>query len=295
MDKKRFIRILLFSGITLLTLILLAAGVDKILYTPEIVPVNSNATVTPISYIPAITFIGNDVIIYLLFIFLLLAFLALLLTREGRKRAGLAVILFLLLLGALYLTGPRRESQPTIPEATSPTTGQIQLEITPPVLPLSESVPDAPETPRWAVTLSGLGLALLIAVGVALFIRYLTNKEITTPLTQAMSEEATNTIDALDAGEDFEDAIMQCYAKMSRIISRDRGLVREAAMTPREFERSLIQLGFPNVPVHDLTDLFEEVRYGHFAASVTAIQIAKNSLNAIVAFCQHRLAGSPNE
>jgi hypothetical protein len=198
------------------------------------------------------------------------------------------------MLAALYLTRTRIEE--SINQSADPTQAivQSQVEIVPTTLPLIQSENIEPEPPSWAVTLAGIGLAVLLTAGVALFIRYLTHKQVEPPTIQAISEEASNTLEALEAGEDFEDVILACYAKMSRIISQDRGLMRESAMTPREFESSLAKLGFPNDPVHDLTHLFEQVRYGHIPPSVDGIQIAIESLNAIIAFCQPQTLGLVN-
>ena len=41
-----------------------------------------------------------------------------------------------------------------------------------------------------------------------------------------------------------------------------RGIRRQEAVTPSEFEKQLEDAGLPREPVADLTRLFEEVRYG---------------------------------
>ncbi|OGF54139.1 MAG: hypothetical protein A2Z21_07130 [Candidatus Fraserbacteria bacterium RBG_16_55_9] len=55
---------------------------------------------------------------------------------------------------------------------------------------------------------------------------------------------------------------MRCYHEMSRILSEHRGIRRKRAMTPREFERHLEQVGLRSEHIRKLTRLFEEVRYG---------------------------------
>lgn len=295
MDKQRLAKTFLLTGIALVALILLAAGLDKILYIPVIIPADSQATAEPFGNIRTSAFQGNQAIFYLLFILLLLAFLSLFLTSEGRKRLGLVVIIIILMLAAVYLTRSRKEESAVLSADPALATAQNQVEIAPTELPLIQSDNIEPEPPSWIVTLAGIGLAVLLTVGLALFIRFLTHKQIETPSIKAISDEASNTLEALEAGENFEDVIMACYAKMSRIITRDRGLMREAAMTPREFESSLVKLGFPNEPVHNLTHLFEQVRYGHISPSFDGIQTAINSLNAIIAFCQPQILGLVNE
>jgi hypothetical protein len=49
---------------------------------------------------------------------------------------------------------------------------------------------------------------------------------------------------------------------MVEILNRQRGITRKEGMTPREFERRLVELGLPPEPVTKLTRLFETVRYG---------------------------------
>jgi Domain of unknown function (DUF4129) len=295
MDKQRLVKTFLLSGFTLLALILLAAGLDKILYSPVIIPTDSQTTIESFGNIKTISFQGNQAVFYLLFILLLLAFLSLFLTSEGRKRLGLVVIILILMLAAVYLTGTRKEKPIIVSEDLALATPQNQIEIVPTNLPLIQADNIEPEPPGWAVTLAGIGLAVLFTVGAALFIRYLTHKQAEAPTMQAIAEEAANTLEAIEAGEDFEDVILACYAKMTQIVSRDRGYIREAAKTPREFESSLTKLGFPNEPVHNLTHLFEQVRYGHIPTSAEGIQIAINSLNAIITFCQPPALGLANE
>ena len=57
-------------------------------------------------------------------------------------------------------------------------------------------------------------------------------------------------------------------------------------MTPHEFERILQERGLPRGPVHDLTQLFEQVRYGGYNPGRQEERVAVSSLSAIVTACQ---------
>ena len=84
----------------------------------------------------------------------------------------------------------------------------------------------------------------------------------------------------------FNDAIINCYVEMSRTLQEDRGIRREQATTSYEFEEELVALGFPEMPVRRLRQLFEQVRYGHQQASNSEMQAAVDSLKQIIAFCK---------
>ena len=75
---------------------------------------------------------------------------------------------------------------------------------------------------------------------------------------------------------------MRCYYDMVRVLNEERGITRPRAMTPREFEERLRELGIPDEPVRRLTRLFEEVRYGAKTPGESEEEQAIFCLNAIV-------------
>lgn len=79
---------------------------------------------------------------------------------------------------------------------------------------------------------------------------------------ERIGQEAAAALDELRSGADFRNVILRCYADMCRVIDEHQGLHRQEAMTPREFEASLLAAGLPSGPVERLTRLFETVRYG---------------------------------
>ena len=89
----------------------------------------------------------------------------------------------------------------------------------------------------------------------------------------------------LASGRDSNDAIIQCYDRMSNVVGAKRGLRRENAMTPAEFASRLERAGLPLEPVTRLTRLFESVRYGGRVSGVPEIDEAVACLTSILKYC----------
>ena len=113
--------------------------------------------------------------------------------------------------------------------------------------------------PDWLVLAITAGLIMLLMATAWLVWRR--NRVSSGPLPQ-VTRQAQQAIVALQAGGDIKDVVTRCYVEMSRALSAQRGLLREVAMTPREFEARLQQAGLPGQAVQRLTRLFESVRYG---------------------------------
>jgi len=96
--------------------------------------------------------------------------------------------------------------------------------------------------------------------------------------------EAQQALQALQSGSDLYDVIVRCYLQMSQALQKDQGIEREQAMTAREFEQLLESRGFPFAPVHQLTSLFENARYGHRRPAPGDEQKAIDSLQLIVQY-----------
>ncbi|MBN1178908.1 MAG: DUF4129 domain-containing protein, partial [Anaerolineae bacterium] len=105
---------------------------------------------------------------------------------------------------------------------------------------------------------------------------------------QQLGEEAQEAIDQLCAGADLKDVVLRCYVDMSHTLQESKGIERDKAMTPREFEQHLMNTGLPHEHVQQLTRLFEAVRYGAKHLGETEQQQAIRCLSAIVETC-----GSP--
>ena len=102
----------------------------------------------------------------------------------------------------------------------------------------------------------------------------------------ALIQEAQNAVDAIQSGVDLKNVILHCYAQMTRALYREQGIERQDNMTAREFERQLEIKGFPPTPVHQLTALFEKVRYGAQKTSAQDEKTAMDCLNEIIQYCR---------
>jgi hypothetical protein len=98
----------------------------------------------------------------------------------------------------------------------------------------------------------------------------------------AVQDEAEQAIRALQTGSDVRSVIVRCYRQMSQALQKERGLLLEETMTARDFERLLEARGIPHAPVHQLTQLFEEARYGYRQPGPEEERMAFDCLNAIV-------------
>lgn len=96
---------------------------------------------------------------------------------------------------------------------------------------------------------------------------------------------ARSSLDDLSAGRNSSDVIINCYLRMSEVVSSKRHLEREAAMTPHEFAARLERAGLPGEAVTRLTRLFESVRYGDRKSGSKDVNEAVRCLKTILQYC----------
>ena len=155
-----------------------------------------------------------------------------------------------------------------------------------------EIVPSAPplefsaNPSEWVVLAASLGLVLLLVIiaGLAVWF-FLRRRQAEQPL-KRIAVEAQTALDALQSGGDLKNIVIRCYFEMSRVIREQRGIQRDKAMTPREFEMELERRGLPREPVQKLTRVFEEVRYGTKEPGEREKFLATISLSEIVEACR---------
>ncbi len=82
--------------------------------------------------------------------------------------------------------------------------------------------------------------------------------------------------------------VVRCYHEMGQVVMRERGIIRNIDMTPREFENALRKSSLPSEPLFQLTRLFEEIRYGNRASSELEKKDAIRCLTAIINACETR-------
>jgi protein-S-isoprenylcysteine O-methyltransferase Ste14 len=144
--------------------------------------------------------------------------------------------------------------------------------------PIINPPPLVPVNTNWT-WLVWIGLALgLILIGVRLF--FWTREP--NRISDAVQREAEQAIRALQTGSDIRSVIVRCYRQMSQALQKERGIQLEETMTARDFETLLEARGIPHDPVHQLTQLFEEARYGYRQPGPEEERKAFDCLNAIV-------------
>ncbi len=149
------------------------------------------------------------------------------------------------------------------------------------VVPLPEPRPivRSPLGPVPALLVWLVGVGLFLAV-VLLGLQMLRAQRSAAP--ELWELEAEQARQNLLAGGDLKDVILQCYLRMSQALQQERGIERGASVTVGEFERLLADKGLPREAVHQLTLLFQAVRYGHWQPSSSEEQKALGSLEAIL-------------
>lgn len=182
----------------------------------------------------------------------------------NRKYLMLVSVAVLVLAAVIYISN--RNSEPIAPPIVEP--GAIvdnETELPEPGERIESPIFEQEQAPETGVAIiSYLIIAAVVAViggGVALIAYFYFDQPQETPLDEIVTQAET-AIATIEAGGDLRDAILQCYVEMMQVARASRGLRRGEAMTPREFEQSLVSAGLPARSVNRLTHLFEDVRYG---------------------------------
>lgn len=128
-----------------------------------------------------------------------------------------------------------------------------------------------------------VGLLIGISImGAWLFYRMFHHSRKTDPI----ALEAAAAIKSIESGEDLKNVIIRCYFQMAAIVKDEQGIERADSVTPREFEDLLVAKGIPIPSIHQLTRLFEQVRYGSKDPGPLEEQAAMECLTAIRAYCE---------
>jgi hypothetical protein len=154
----------------------------------------------------------------------------------------------------------------------------MELPVPTPEPPVTSPLGPVPPLLPWLV---GIGL-LVTGIFIAIWIFGSPANRATT--LDIVGLEAEKAWQELRAGLGLKDVIIKCYRQMSLALEKEQGIEREDSMTAREFENLLQAAGVPYDPVHQLTQLFEAVRYGHWQPNPIDEQKAIDCLAAIVAY-----------
>ncbi len=281
-DKKLRLSLL---GLSLITLMLLASGLNQLTLLPGqpfIIQETDGRPTLPPTLIMSLVLISVVVFVFLI----------VLLTPNGLWRQGRVIALTLLTLSLLCVILMWLTARPPV-DYVEPTPVPLvlgeenDLSITPTpseALPPLELQP-IPEPPRWFAPLVSFLLTLLLLSGAGGLLWWWRRKSSLPPERplEALAREAQTALDSLDSGEEWADVIVRCYAGMERAVQTEHQVARSVGMTPQEFAAELVALGLPAEPIAALTGLFEATRYGGQTASADQQALAKQSLAAIVA------------
>lgn len=148
--------------------------------------------------------------------------------------------------------------------------------------------PEFQPPPEWVTTAVIAVLALIVTAIVAglIYVFWKRSREKNIEPIRRVEKEAQAALDAIETGGDLREAVIRCYIQMIEAIKEYRGIYRERDMTPHEFEQYLARRGLPHEPVHQLTQLFEQVRYGAQMPGRREENTAISSLSAIITACQ---------
>jgi hypothetical protein len=288
-DKRA---VLLAAFLALVSLVLLAGSLKSIDFRPgesfgrpDAVKLNGSVDLGEMITDAAKVPLWKQVLFWVT-LFVIVLLIASLLDPQQRKKLILAFIrLALFVLVFLYIVENKPEifagflSQLTLGGdlATDPQAAGAPLPVFQP-----------PQVPNWLSYAVALGFVLLGA----LFLWWLNRLWgrikvlISTPEPlDELAEIARQSIGELQSGGNFENSILECYARMSSVVDKRKGLHRENAMTPAEFAARLTRAGLPREPVEKLTRLFEAARYGRQPAGQTEIDQAVTSLSSILRYC----------
>jgi hypothetical protein len=279
--------ILVLSIVAILVMILLATGLHDVQFQPgrslqqdetESIETTFESTVQEIVDIP----FWKQALFWILLISLI-ALVASMLSPEMRRwliRTMIGVVSTVLMF--FYLAREGTLSIFNFAAGMGNDAGAASADL-PPIAPFSP-----PQIPPWATYLISIGvvLALLFLTwSLSRWWRRLTRLKPAPNSLDALAAIARSSLDDLQAGRDWDDVIVGCYARMNEAVSRRRGLFRTQAMTPAEFARRLEQAGLPGDAVRRLTRLFEAVRYGGRVSSQREINEAVSCLTAILHYC----------
>ncbi len=143
--------------------------------------------------------------------------------------------------------------------------------------------PEPPERsiPRWLTIVIGTGAASGLGVGgYKLWQLWLAGALISR---RQLLKPAAEAVQQLDAGQDIADTVARCYLSMIQVLEQHQRVRRADAMTPREFESHLRKAGLHSRHVHQLSQMFERVRFGSKPTGERERLLARDCLAQIVA------------
>ena len=283
-ENKRLI--LLLAVLALGALTVLAISLNEIPFRPGQRFVRPETTLPPLPPEEMVELtvdipLWQQMIVWLL-LSLLFVLIALLLSPEARKRMLLLLIRVGFTMWAIYFLFKNYGDELFGFNLQRPDAPQLDGET---VVPMPTFA--APQVSPVFSYLISFAFALVLLVVVWLLYRgwqrYSALNQ-TRPL-EEIARIARSSLNDLTSGRNSSDVIINCYLRMSDVVSTKRQLHREIAMTPHEFALRLERAGLPGDAVTRLTRLFEVVRYGDRKSGPKDVNEAVSCLKTILHYC----------
>lgn len=222
--------------------------------------------------------IWKQIVVWVL-VGLMVVLIALLLSPEMRRRLLRIFIRVALTLWAIYFLIKKGIFNPNLFGGGEALPGQDTV-VPMPVFEPPQVSPAFSYLISFAIALVWLLVIWLLYRGWKRYVSLNTKK----PLDE-IAKIARSSLNDLTSGRNSSDVIINCYLRMSDVVSNTRHLYRNAAMTPHEFALHLEQAGLPGDAVTRLTRLFEGVRYGDRRSGPQDINEAVSCLKTILHYC----------
>jgi hypothetical protein len=284
-SKKRVI-ILLSFGVALVAVILLAMSLQQLQFSNGVFYSSPPSQGSPGgSSSGTLSALDNAVISVIRILFLILLPLSLLyfvLSPSARKRVLRDVLIISFVLLCAYLIANAFQASNLGKQDPKPLPNQANA------APESPTPTDfVTNPPRW-FTFGITFVVIALLLGIALFVWLRAQAQRTeialkkaTPL-GGIVDEVNETLQELRSGANLKDAVIRCYREMCLTLSETKGIQRQRAMTPREFESHLARAGLRDEHIRQLTRLFEDARYSDQSANPAMEREARLCLEAIV-------------
>jgi hypothetical protein len=215
-----------------------------------------------------------------------IAIILVLIDPELRKRvlrSALRLLVLFALLGIVLKSQIEKADEALEPFGT----GLLGREGIQAAEPLTDEEFSAEMVSPWVARGLSLGVGLILAaVVVGLVSRLRRDRSLVKDPWAEIGRQAQAAAIEIQQGGDLQHTILRCYAEMSRVVTEQRGVRRQAAVTAREFTNYLVRARLPEAPVVRLTELFEKARYGSGECSAQEESDAVLSLQAIADACQ---------
>jgi hypothetical protein len=268
---------LIFLGIVMIFIIIIAASLPHIIFKPglPLPEVENGLVVIPtVEQQPTISLSMSELVRVVL-ILLCIGFVIFLIIRMISTIGWVNFRVFLQLIIAITcIIGSVLFLMMLLPK-------NLSITEMPQPLPTNSPIVRSPLGPVPPVLLWLVGIGLLVSSTV-LGIWIVSSNKRRTSVIDLVGREAEIACKALRTGLDLKDVIVRCYIQMSLSLAHDGGIEREKFLTTSEFEKLLEKAGIPHEPIHQLTSLFEAVRYGNWQPNKNDEEQAIDSLESII-------------